>query len=114
MKPVVVRIFGDPVRKLEPEHHRIEFPGGTISVDRTSDGLYWAHIAIASRDAVALPTHEGSAVGKVVGSRVDFDHAEYRRRLKAGLTPIPDIEGIENAEHFAVCIRPVWREERST
>lgn len=100
MKPNIIRLYGDKSRKLEPDHSRIEFPGGSIAVDRTSDGLYWAHIAInSSRDPTQI-------VGQVVGSRVDFDHSEWRRRVEAGESPIPDIDGMENAQHFAVCINP--------
>lgn len=101
MKPVIVQVFGDPKRKLEPEHHRIEFPGGFISVDRTTDGNYWAHIALTDE---IKETHQGKGKGRVISSRVDFNFAEYKRRNEAGEPSIPDIPGMSDAQHFAVCI----------
>ncbi len=108
MEPVVVQVFGDKARKLEPEHHRMEFPGGAVYVDRTADGNYWVHVSIATEDDLVIGTHMGQTRGKVVGSRIDFDPAEYLRRVLAGLEPIPDIDGMDGAAHLAVCIKPEW------
>ena len=103
MKPVVIKVFGDKSKKLEPEHHRIEFPGGSIAVDRTTDGEYWAHIAINRPERAEYPeTHIGSKVGQVVGSRIDFDYGEYERRSKSGEPIIPELPAQESIEHVAV------------
>lgn len=103
MKPVVIQVFGDKTKKLEPEHHRIEFPGGSISVDRTSDGEYWAHIAINRPErSDYLETHIGSKLGQVVDSRIDYDHDEYMRRSKNGIIAIPQLENQESIEHIAL------------
>ena len=113
MKPVVIQVFGDKSRKLEPEHHRIEFPGGYISVDRTTEGHYWAHISIHPE---IRETHQGKARAHFIESRVDFNYAEYKRRHDAGETVIPNIPGMSRddlapkANHFAVCIKPVWED----
>lgn len=107
MKPVVIQVFGDKSRKLEPEHHRIEFPGGHIAVDRTTDGDYWAHISL--EDCELTETHKGQAAGRVVDSRVDFNYDEYKRRHDNGEPPIPSIPGMDDAQHFAVRVKPTWR-----
>ena len=115
MKPVVIQVFGDKSRKLEPEHHRIEFPGGYISVDRTTDGRYWAHISI-NPEIPEWQEGERRARGLFVESRVDFNYTEYKRRHDAGETVIPNIPGMSvddlapQANHFAVCIKPVWED----
>ncbi len=109
MKPVVIQVFGDKSRKLEPEHHRIEFPGGYISVDRTTEGDYWAHIAVVTE---IDETHQGladSKIGQVVTSRIDFNYDEYMRRHRAGEPVIPDIPGMADANHLAVRVKPTWR-----
>lgn len=103
MKPVVIRVFGDKTKKLEPEHHRIEFPGGSISVDRTTKGEYWAHIQINRPGRADYPeTHIGSKIGEVVDSRIDYDYEEYARRADAGLPTIPSIEYDQAIEHIAL------------
>lgn len=108
MKPTVIQIFGDKSKKLEAEHHRIEFPGGSIAVDRTSDGEYWAHIKInteeyhAQHDGDFTEAHELSKIGQCVDSRIDFDHSEYTRRSEAGLSVIPSLPNIQSIEHVAV------------
>lgn len=109
MKPVVIKIFGDKHTKPEPEHHRMEFPGGAICIDRTTDGDYWVHIMVNTNDMTNREpdfTHVGSKLGRVVGTRIDFNHSEYRRRISQGLAPIPDIDGMHKAQHLAVRIRP--------
>ncbi len=41
----VITLKGDPKNPESTEHH-IEFPGGSISVCRTSKNEYWAHIYV--------------------------------------------------------------------
>ncbi len=105
MKPVVIEVFGDKHTKPEPEQHRISFPGGEISVERTSDGEYWAHIHVNTHYSEEPNlTHVTSKRGKIVHSRVDFDFPEYERRGTHGLKTIPEIPNAEDAKHIAVRI----------
>lgn len=41
----IITLKGDPKNPESAEHH-IEFPGGSISVCRTSKNEYWAHIYV--------------------------------------------------------------------
>ena len=72
--PKVIQLFGDPSIAIESSTHIIEFPGGAVEISRTSDGDYWAHL-IVNRDYV-VDDCEGrvSAYGKVVDSRIDYEH----------------------------------------
>lgn len=106
MKPNVVRVLGDKQVKREPESHRIEFPGGTISVERTTTGEYWAHIFVNTRSNPEYEeTHMGSKTGVIIDSRIDFIHEEYQRRVDMGEPAIPKIDGAEHAYHIAVRLR---------
>ena len=110
MKPVVIEVFGDKHTKMEPEQHRICFPGGEIHVDRTTSGEYWAHIYIntASRhehvNGAFNETHMASKTGAVIGSRIDFDHDEYVRRAEAGEPTIPSLPNEDKIQHLAIRI----------
>ncbi len=103
MKPKVIKIEGDKFTKPEPWQHRIEFPGGYISVDRTSDGEYWAHIGLNTDDrgepALCLQT---SMRGQMIDSRVDYDHPAYHRRIEAGVRAIGEVQDIEHVQHVAI------------
>ena len=85
MRPVVINVYGDKHKKGEPDQHRICFPGGEIHIERTSNDEYWAHIYIntfARHEHVNGTFTEGhlaSKIGKVVGSRIDFDFDERCR-----------------------------------
>ncbi|GGB00246.1 hypothetical protein GCM10011491_30570 [Brucella endophytica] len=92
-------LFGDKKKKAEPAQHIIEFPGGAVEVSRLDDGSYWAHIIINRRQALAdLAPGMGSAFGKVIDSRVDWDE----RRLEA----IPSLPDAANLTQIAVRIIP--------
>lgn len=41
----IIELKGDP-KNPESAEHIIKFPGGSISVCRTSDNKYWAHINV--------------------------------------------------------------------
>lgn len=71
--PERITLLGDKYKKPEPAQHVIEFPGGAVEVSRTSDGKYWAHI-IVNRD-FAIDDCKGyrSAIGEIVGTRIDDD-----------------------------------------
>lgn len=110
MKPVVIKVFGDKTKKIEPESHRIIFPGGCISVERTTTGEYWAHIALNTKDRHEYQngdfteTHRSSKLGRIVDSRIDYDFDEYSRRVDAGEPPMPRLPADEKAYHVAVKI----------
>lgn len=42
---------GDPSNPESAEHHII-FPGGSISVCRTTDGNYWAHVYVNEKEVI--------------------------------------------------------------
>jgi len=87
---------GDP-KKPESAEHIIEFPGGSISVCRTSDGNYWAHITVYTPDrGPLLDDTRSSRHGVIEVVRVD--------------TP----EGVkvldhQETDHFAVLISDVTK-----
>jgi len=110
MKPVVINVFGDKSKKLEPEEHRIHFPGGCISVARTTTGEYWAHISVNTpaehehHNGDFTEGHTISKTGRVTRSRIDFDHSEYIRRHDAGESTIPSLPNQRHIHHVAVQI----------
>lgn len=110
MKPVIINVFGDKSKSLEPEEHRIHFPGGCIAVARTSTGEYWAHITVntpAEHKRHSGDFKEGhtiSKTGRIVSSRIDYDHDEHVRRINAKEVPIPRLPSDVKANHVAVKI----------
>lgn len=100
--PKRITLVGEKYTRPEPAQHIIEFPGGSIELSRTSDGNYWAHIAVNRN-----PAHDGgslrdSMTGEIVGSRID-------RVFPEGVSDFTDAETIE---HVAVLIRPTRQERR--
>lgn len=93
MKPFIKYIFGDK-SSPEPEHHEFSFPGGSINVQRTENGEYWAHITVYKGQLLDdIPSQ--SQRGNIVDSRID---------TPGGVFPLPNIEG---ASHIAVRIERV-------
>lgn len=94
-------IFGKAPKKIElkgnknnPEsaEHHILFPGGTISVCRTSDGDYWAHIEVYTKEkGPLLDSTRESKNGKIVGIRIDTPDG------------VQEVDH-KNTDHFAVLI----------
>jgi hypothetical protein len=85
-----ITLKGDS-KNPESAEHIIEFPGGSISVCRTSANEYWAHIAVNREDQIADIVH-ASKKGEIKTIRID--------------TP----EGMQlldhkNTDHFAVLIK---------
>jgi hypothetical protein len=69
--PKEINLKGD---KSNPEsaEHVITFPGGSISVCRTSDNKYWAHIEVYSKDGnPRLDSTRESKFGKIEMIRID-------------------------------------------
>lgn len=81
-----MRLRGDR-NNPEPVTCVITFPGGSVEVSRTSDGEYWAHIAV-DKDQGDYDTP-----GHVVDSRVDYKYEGY---LKHGILNVPDVDQIDH------------------
>lgn len=60
---------GNP-EKPEPTYASIEFPGGEITLARTSDGCYWAHINCFRSDGFD-ESEAGHRRGRFTDSRID-------------------------------------------
>lgn len=88
----VITLKGDK-HKPEPATHIIEFPGGSIEVTRTTDGDYWAHIAV--NRGQALDDCEGfhGNTAQVVDARID--------RTVGSVEGLPDHDTIQ---HIAIRI----------
>ncbi len=82
----VFSLKGDPAYP-EKAQTILEFPGGSIEIARTSEGEYWAHIAV-DRDA-----------GHITDGRIDVwnDHASLERGK-----PLMD----PDISHIAIKITP--------
>ena len=65
-----VQLFGDPKR---PEHDefRVVFPGGSVSVTRTTDGDYWVHTQVDHPESTHRYNGDGLQDGFIVDGRVD-------------------------------------------
>ena len=87
----IIELKGDP-RKPESAEHIIIFPGGSISVCRTSDNEYWAHIHVNKKQVIP-DTIEHSSAGLIVDSRLDY--------IQKDTQDIPDLAALE---HLAVRI----------
>lgn len=80
----------------EPAEHIIKFPGGSISVSRTSDNEYWAHVLINDREVNDDFGVMQSAAGKIVDTRLDYNNPPG---------DIREIEDLEKLNHIAVRIQ---------
>lgn len=81
---------GNPKKPESAEHHII-FPGGSISVCRTSDNKYWAHVWVNRERAMDGAGVIESETGVIEGIRIDT----------------PDgVQGVDHkgTDHFAVLI----------
>lgn len=75
-------IFNGDKNNPEVSTGIIKFPGGHVEVSRTSDGSYWAHVAIDT--------------GVIKDSRIDYDYDGY---IKHGIVDMPDSDKIQ---HMAI------------
>jgi hypothetical protein len=85
-----IELKGD-VKNPESAEHIIVFPGGSISVCRTSDNQYWAHISVNSDKAINGAGTRSSKTGVIEVIRVDT------------LNGVKEVEPVET-DHFAVLI----------
>lgn len=65
------QLYGDPKRQLEPAEVRIAFPGGSVTVARTTSGEYWAHVRLNTENDVRAD--EEVQRGHLTDFRVDID-----------------------------------------
>ena len=90
----VIELKGDP-QHPESAEHIIKFPGGSISVCRTNDREYWAHIEVNhGQHGPEVGGVREEARGDVVDSRVDYSHG-------GGVQALPDEH---NVQHIAIRI----------
>ena len=67
----VIELKGNP-KSPESAEHIIIFPGGSISVCRTSNNEYWAHVEVNKDKVLIDEAVRESAFGEIIDSRVDF------------------------------------------
>jgi hypothetical protein len=67
----VIKLTGNKANGAESAEHIIVFPGGSISVCRTSNNEYWVHIEV-NKGQIVPGTVRESARGTIVDSRMDF------------------------------------------
>lgn len=84
-----ITLNGNP-NSPESAEHIIEFPGGAISVCRTSKNEYWAHIYVNGKEIIE-DTVQHSRKGKIKTIRLDTSD---------GVQSIDH----KNTDHFAVLI----------
>jgi len=92
----VITLKGNP-GKPESATHIIEFPGGSIEVSRTTDGDYWAHIAVNTGQVLDDANGYHGANGRIVGTRID-------RTIDYNGPSVEDIPEHGMIQHLAVRI----------
>lgn len=63
-----VRLEGD-VKKPEPVHFRVCFPGGDVDGVRTTDNDYWVHVRVNTPWNQLAP---GEGLAKIIDARLDI------------------------------------------
>ena len=89
----VILLNGDK-NKPESAEHIIKFPGGSISVCRTSNSEYWAHIEV--NNELIEDTDRGSRLGKIVSTRLDYNRPPGE---------VKEIDDLNDLNHIAVRIK---------
>lgn len=79
----VITLHGNP-KKPESATHIIEFPGGSIEVSRTTEGDYWAHIAVNKGQIIQDCNGFYAANGHVIGARLDRTEGQVEDIPKHG------------------------------
>ena len=92
-KANIIKLTGDK-KNQETAESIIVFPGGSISVCRTTDNKYWAHIEINHGQVIKDTTRESKS-GEIISARLDYTN------------PPSNIRTIETEKlnHIAVLIR---------
>lgn len=89
----IIELKGNP-KNPESAEHIIIFPGGSISVCRTSNNEYWAHMEV-NTDEVIPDTVRQSKPGRVVDTRIDRTF---------GNGTIEEVSDPETIRHIAIRI----------
>lgn len=76
-----IRLYGDPQRQIEPPSVRIAFPGGEVSVERTSTNDYWVHVRVNSQEDVMAEAAD--IAGKLTDARLDI-HGTHTSLVNVG------------------------------
>ena len=87
-------LHGDPKVKVEKALTIIHFPGGSFELSRTSDGDYWAHIALDHPGHMGIDEPYNA---RVVDARLDLKEGYVSDALDA------ELRGA-NFQHVAVRI----------
>lgn len=92
----VIELKGNP-KNPESAEHIIIFPGGSISVCRTDNNEYWAHIEVNHKPEMLIDEAvRESASGEIVDGRIDYNRPPGDVRK---------IEDLEELSHIAVRIK---------
>jgi len=91
--PKRIRLHGDKTTKPESAQHIIEFPGGSIELSRTTDGHYWAHIAVNKGQVLDDCDGFNGKQGEVISARLDTENA------------VLSLDDPKRIQHLAVLIR---------
>lgn len=90
----VIILKGNP-KYPESAEQIIKFPGGSISVCRTSNNEYWAHIEV-NRGQIISDTVKESKTGKIIKTRLDYNRPPGE---------IKEIQDLDELQHIAVRIK---------
>lgn len=85
----IIELKGNP-KNPESAEHIIIFPGGSISVTRTTDNQYWAHITVNTEKVDGAGIVD-SMKGKIEVIRIDTPNG------------VKEIDH-KNTDHFAILI----------
>ena len=87
----VIKLTGN-IENKESAEHIIIFPGGSISVCRTTNNEYWAHIEVNTQEIVE-DTIRQSKTGEIITGRLDYDGKQIQNL------------DCKNLNHLAVTIK---------
>ena len=90
----VIHLKGNP-REPESAEHIIKFPGGSISVCRTSDNQYWAHIEV-NHEGIIDDAFRESKIGKIEATRLEYFRPPGE---------IKELQDTDDLTHIAVKIK---------
>ena len=91
----VILLKGDK-STLESQEHIIKFPGGSISVCRTSSDEYWAHIEVNRGEVLEGDSFRESKAGEIVEGRMDYNRPPGQ---------VNKIQDLAELQHIAVRIK---------